>query len=134
MKVKFCPCLLSACSPCQMKWDEGTDVSESTESSSKWQFKHYLFSCSNWIIWLGKMGPIILAILLPRLRHGGLRTICLYCPWPSRSNLFKGLFLFLILAPGFVLPYHLVKVISGDFGARRTNISRKNIICQLVFQ
>lgn len=80
------------------------------------------------------MGHIILVILLPSLCHGGLGAIWLYCPWTSRSSLFKGLFLFLILAPGFVLPFHLVKVISGDFGARRTNQSRKKIICQLVFQ
>lgn len=58
--------------------------SEPTESSSKWQFKHYTFSCSNWIIWLGKMGHIILVILLPSLCQSGCTALGPADPSSSR--------------------------------------------------
>lgn len=77
-----------------------------TEPSSKWQFKRYFLACSNFIIWLGKMGHIILVILLHRLCHGGLGAVWLYRPGTSGSSLSKGLFYFSFWP--HMLPFYLL--------------------------
>lgn len=83
--------------------------SESPESSSKWQFKCYLLSCSNFIIWLGKMRHIILVILLPSLCYGGHLAVLSLA---KQIHPVQELILFLILAPEFVLPFYLL--LHGD--------------------
>lgn len=77
-----------------------------TEPSSKWQFKRYFLACSNFIIWLGKMGHIILVILLHRLCLGGLGAVWLDRPGTSGSSLSKGLFYFSFWPR--MLPFYLL--------------------------
>lgn len=120
---------------CKWRWNFALSL---LWPSSKWQFKCYLLSCSNFIIWLGKMGDvIILGFLHHSLRHGGRddsSAIRLYSPQPGRSSLSKGLFCFSFWPHSLCFPFtYCCVMICDDFDDRRTNISRKGLSAVLSF-
>lgn len=56
---------------------------------------------------VGQNGTHYLVILLPSLCHRGLGVIWFVLPLAKQTQPVQGLILFLILAPGFVFPFHL---------------------------